>query len=283
MTANKTGTGVPGEPPASVLNAVRLLLRPLVRALISYGVTFPQLADILKAAYVDAANSDFQLDGRPPTDSRVTLLTGVHRKDVKRLRTQPTDSAPSPRLSLNAQMIALWAGALEFLDENARPRPLPRRPDPTGGPSFDALVERISKDIRPRVVLDEWRRLGIVTVGDDDLVRLEIAAFVPREGLEDLAFLFGANLHDHIAASSHNLMRAGPPFFERAVYYDHLSPASAAAIRELAGRIGMDALLAVNREASDHAERDKSAADAGRRIRFGIYFYDADDSDGRTG
>lgn len=283
MTADKTGTGVPGEPPASVLNAVRLMLRPLVRALISFGVTFPQLAEVLKGVYVDAALREFKLDGRPPSDSRVTLLTGVHRKDVKRLRTQPMDAAPPARLSLNAQMIALWAGAPEFLDDNARPRPLPRRPERTGGPAFDTLVERVSKDIRPRVVLDEWRRLGLVTIGDDDMVRLEVAAFVPREGLDDLAFFFGANLHDHIAASTHNLLRAGPPFFERAVYYDHLSAESIAAIRDLAGRVGMDSLLAVNREASDRAERDKSDPGATRRIRFGIYFFDADDSGGRSG
>ena len=42
-------------PPASLVAALRHLLRPLVRLLTSQGVTYPMLADLLKQTYVDVA------------------------------------------------------------------------------------------------------------------------------------------------------------------------------------------------------------------------------------
>src|ERR1700704_431682 len=73
-------------PPASLLNALRQLLRPLVRLLTAQAITFPMLPELLKHIYVDEAVRHFGLGGEPPSDSRVSLLTGVHRKDVRRLR-----------------------------------------------------------------------------------------------------------------------------------------------------------------------------------------------------
>ena len=44
----------PSTPPDSLIRALRTLLRPLVRMLISKGLTLPYFTEILKAVYVDA-------------------------------------------------------------------------------------------------------------------------------------------------------------------------------------------------------------------------------------
>jgi hypothetical protein len=214
----------PGEPPRALTQAIVRLLRPLVRVLIAHGVTFPMLAKLLKDIYVGVAEEAFPLSGKVQTDSRLSLLTGVHRKDVRALRGRgrATDR-PSPVVSRNAQMMALWAGDPNYLDARGRPRALPR----TGGrPSFDSLVESVSKDIRPRVVLDEWQRLGLIRIDEQARVHLNNVAFVPRHEFDDLAYYFGRNLRDHIAASGHNLGGNEPPMLERAVYYEKLTPQS---------------------------------------------------------
>ena len=78
-------TGSIGNPHASLLQALQKLLRPLIRLLLAQGVTFPMLASQLKAVYVQVAKEEFKLTDKRQTDSRISLLTGVHRKDVKRL------------------------------------------------------------------------------------------------------------------------------------------------------------------------------------------------------
>ena len=56
------------------------LLRPLVRLCIRSGMTFPALAQLLRELFVNVAEHDFALEGKEQTDSRVSLLTGIHRK-----------------------------------------------------------------------------------------------------------------------------------------------------------------------------------------------------------
>jgi uncharacterized protein DUF6502 len=264
-------------PPASLLSALRHLLRPLVRLLTAQGVTFPMLADVLKQTYVDVAVRHFGLGSEPPTDSRVTLLTGVHRKDVKRLREAGTAQvqAMPEMVALGAQLAAAWTTRKEFRDRKGRPRPLPRFASQGGSRSFEALVAGISKDIRARSLLDEWLRLGAVKIDDQDRVVLRSAAFVPSRGFDEKAFYFGHNLHDHIAAAAHNMQGSGPAFLERSVHYEGLEAASVARLAALAEKNGMETVQSVYREAKECEARDRKSDAAKQRITFGIYFYTA--------
>jgi hypothetical protein len=264
-----------GAVPPALIQALKRLLRPLIRLLVREGVTYPALSALLKELYVSVCETDFAAaDGRQ-TDSRVSLLTGVHRKDVKRLRVRGADQPASvpAALSLSAQVIALWAGGAEFADESGSPRPLPRFGEE--GASFESLVAQVSKDIRPRAVLDDWLQRGLVHFDDQSRVVLDEAALVPREDFDQLAFYLGRNLRDHIAACDHNLAGESSPFIERAVYYDRLTPETVSRLGSMAHDLGMTAILALNREANTLAERDEGKAEAIQRMSFGVYFYAA--------
>src|SRR5690242_13737736 len=107
------------KPPITVLvSALRRLLRPIIRLAIHYGLTYPALAEMLKSVYVETADREFQIDGKPQTDSRVSMLTGVHRKDVKRLRSEAAaESRELPKsVSLGAQIAAVWSSRPEYLN-----------------------------------------------------------------------------------------------------------------------------------------------------------------------
>ena len=148
-----------------------------------------------------------------------------------------------------------------------------------GLPSFEVLVQSVSKDIRPRAVLDEWLRLGIARVDADQNVCLNVQSFVPDSGFEEKAYYFGRNLRDHIAAGAHNLEGEGEPFVDRSVYYSRLSQASTRELAELAERLGMETMHSVNRRALELQQRDDAEAntdgEAPRRMNFGIYYYEA--------
>ena len=70
------------------------------------------------------------------------------------------------------------------------------------GVSFESLVKTAAKqDIRARAVLDEWLRVGVVHVNDDDTVSLNTAAFVPQDNFDlTRSLLRQALAYDHISA-----------------------------------------------------------------------------------
>jgi hypothetical protein len=222
------------------------------------------------------AEEELAADGVRATASRLSLLTGLHRKDIRRLHEElPFTYDPPTSVSLGARLVACWTGSPEYLDEEGRPLPLSRVASPGGEPSFEGLVGSVSTDIRARAVLEEWMRLGVVQVDADDRVRLRIDAFVPSKGFDEKAHYFGRNLHDHIAAGAHNLGGDEPPLLDRSVYYDGLGPESVAELAQLSERLGMDALRAVNRRALALKKRGAEPGDPHLRMNFGIYFYRA--------
>ncbi|MDX2223864.1 MAG: DUF6502 family protein [Rhodospirillaceae bacterium] len=272
-----------GEPPPALVRAITRLMRPLVRLLIARGITLPYLTNLLKAVYVDVAETSFAVDAGAGstgglTASRLSVLTGLQRKDIKRIKSEPPpDQSPPAAVSLGARLIGIWTGDPRFRDDAGKPLALPRGADDPSAPSFDTLVRTVSTDVRPKSILDEWLRLGLVTVAADGLVRLNADAFVPRQGFDEKVYYLGRNVADHIATSVHNVLGEGGPLFERAVYYDKLTPASVAFLGERARALGMDALLALNKDALARADGDDGKPDATQRMALGLYYYEGDD------
>jgi len=261
-----------GELPVPIVAALRRVLRPLIRLMLSHGIRFQTFCDLVKSTYIQVAEEEFRLDNKEQTDSRISLLTGVHRRDVKRLRNESlVVSSLSLQASMSAQLLAMWSGHPEYLDSQGAPLPLPRLASKGGERSFEALVQSISKDFRARVVLDEWLRQGIATLDAQDNVHLAADAFVSPQGFEEKAFYFGQNIHDHLAATVHNLSGATPPYLERCVYYDKLTAESVREYERFAKSAGMRAVHTVNRHAIELQKRDEGKTDAIYRTNFGIY------------
>jgi hypothetical protein len=256
------------------------LLRPLVRLCIRSGMTFPALAQLLRELFVNVAEHDFALEGKEQTDSRVSLLTGINRKEVARLRGAGTPVNQTPgTLSRTSAIMARWLAAPEFTDAKGDPLPLPRTAA-GDAPSFELLVTSITKDVRPRAVLDEWLDRKLVTINDGDEIVLVENAFVPRGDDDRKWHYLGRNLHDHIAAAAANVSSMTPPFMERAVHYNGLSPELAKRLEERSRVLAMDALKAANREADCALAKDEGG---NSRWNFGVYVYREDPDDAPDG
>ncbi len=259
-----------------VLTALQRVLKPLVRLALTQGVNYQMLLETLKVVFVQVAEEDFKLAKRDQTDSRISLLTGLHRKDVHRLRDQPENAQKQPSLvTLGSQLVGLWVSDADFIDTEGKPIALPRLASVGGDISFERLVARISKDIRARPVLDEWVRVGVVHIDENDCVRLNIEAFVPSEDFESKLFFFQQNIHDHIAATTHNLTNITPPMLERCVYYDGLTMEAIHELKAMGEAQGMIALKAVNARAIELQAASLASTDANQRFTFALYFYHA--------
>jgi hypothetical protein len=256
--------------PAKLHAPLARLLRPLVRLLIRSGITFPILAELLRELYVNVAEYDFALQGKEQTDSRVSLLTGIHRKEVRRLRGAgaPVNTVPAT-VSQTSRILARWLADPEFTGSDGRPLPLPRMAEPSQ-PSFERLVASVTRDVRPRAVLDEWLDRKLVVLDDDDRAVLAEEAYVPRGGDDQQLYYLGRNLHDHIAAAVANVEARSPQFLERAVHYDGLTKELAQQLQQRSRDVAMEALHSLNREA--HAASDE-APPGQWRWNFGVYVY----------
>lgn len=270
--------GHPATVPSPALTrAVKQLLRPVVGLLLDNGLTYTWLNQVLKRIFVDVAEAEFSIENRPVTDSRISVVTGVHRRDIKQIRDEDTDSyEPPASIFLGPKLIAIWISDQRFLNQDGQPAALPRR-NANAGPedvaSFEELVTMIRTDIRPRSVLDELLRLGVVSIDDSDRVSLAHEAFVPSRGSEEKMYYLGRNIRDHISASRMNVKSVKPPFFERSVYYDGLSQSSIDELSELSRRKGALLLQELNTHARKLQERDADDSNATYRMNFGSYFY----------
>jgi len=260
---------------AALVKAVIMLCRPLVRLMIEKGMTFPQFRDLIKELYVDVADKQFSLDDKKPSDSRIFVVTGVHRKDIKRLRQNTQQEKPviTSSASLSGEIIARWSGLPEYLDEKGRPRVLSKNTK-SNQPGFEQLVSRVSKDVRPKVILEEWLRLNIVRLKDDDII-LNKSAFVTNKEFKEMAYYLGHHIHDHMASCVNNILNEQTPMLERSVYYASLSENSVEKLRSIADKKGNELLQLLNKQAIKFHQADKDKNDANYRMRLGVYWYQA--------
>ncbi len=262
-------------PTKNLIKALKKILRPLINFLIYKGITYPAFNEIIKELFVDIAETEFKLEAKQQTDSRINLLTGIHRKDVKRLRNQQI-SGELTTPSLSALLISRWLGDLTYCEDQGGPSALPRLIKQGGDKSFEGLVRSVNKDIRSRAILDEWLNMKVVYIDKNNLVCLNRSAFIPQQDDQEKTWFFGENCHDHLAAALDNLKNEAPAFFERAVYYDQLSIESVEELTALSEKLGMETLLKINSHALALQNKDKSTEKAVNRMRLGLYFYHTD-------
>ena len=261
-----------------VLSHVLRLMRPVVRLLLRNGVTYTSFAAALKQVFVDVARLELAEQRMPLTDSAVTLLSGVHRRDVRQLTREAADSPLRPKepLSLAAQVVARWMNEPGFTAPDGTPRPLPRGPEPG---AFNNLVAGVSRDVRPKAMLDELVRLGVVDL-DDAGVTLHGHGFAPKQGLAELITITQQNLHDHLAAAVSNLGgRQG--FLEQAVFVDEITAQSAEHLHKVSVQAWKQAFKTVMAQAQVRFDEDAqhaAPAERNHRARFGVYFYSDNES-----
>jgi len=245
-----------------------------VRILLRNKVDVWTLVEWVKQIYVDIASKEFAAGERKPTVSRVSLQTGLTRKEVSRLwDADESAGVDSARYSRAAQVVTGWVRTRGYQDARGAPLELPfegrRR-------SFSELVRRFGADVTPRALLDELLESGAVTRHGDRL-RLRARGYVPRtDDVEKLGIL-GTDVADLISSVDHNIV--SPPeqaFFQRKVAYDNLVSACLPELRARAARRGQTLLEALDElMAANDRDANPSVSGEGRhRAVLGIYYYE---------
>jgi hypothetical protein len=144
-----------------VLGAFLIVLRPIARILLRFGIGFREFAEIAKTAFVEVASSDFGIRGRPTNISRVAVMTGLTRKEVKRIREKIASGEEklSVRTTPLCEVLHKWHAEEEFLDKSGRPAKLTFS---GADNSFTSLVRKFGGDIPPGAMRTELKRVGAI-------------------------------------------------------------------------------------------------------------------------
>jgi len=263
-----------------LLDQTLAMLAPLVRLLVANGVTFPQLVAALKPAFLRAAQAELSQSGKRINDSAISIVSGVHRKDVRALSSESrlTARVRAPLPSLAGEVVARWASDPQYVDQDGLPQALPvRNGNAKSEPSFEQLSQSVSRDFHSRAMLEELLRLGLVEISDD-VARLDLARAVADHSFIHTMAYIARNVHDHLAAIEGNFsaIQTGnvSPHLEHSFSAEALGPASIQALQELARRVLESATRRISALSAECLEQDSQCSGSQTmRMRFGMYFY----------
>lgn len=244
-----------------MINLLDPLFAAFARLTVARGILFPDLVERLKLHYVEAAKS--MMDGKV-TDSRLSVLTGLQRRDIGRLRDVDTEQRKPSHL---ANLVAIWQTDPIY----GRLSPAKTMPRNGPAPSFEALARLVRRDVHPRTMLDALLATGTVVITADDTVQLVKSSYQPLSGSEDQLAYLAQNLGDHLAAATDNVLGHTPPHFERAVHYSDLTAEQIATLKAEFDTGQMALLKSLSQKAA--AMKKLSSVEAQHRFRAGGYFY----------
>ena len=199
-----------------ILDALERLLEPIVLLLLKSGITWREFADLAKVKFVQVATEEFGIRDRPTNASRVAIMTGIDRRDVRKIRRATTEQPTFDPgfMSKPTQVLDGWFHDPDFRTASGEPRELQAS---EGDDSFAALVRRYVPGIPHVAMIKELRAVGAVEELPDGRLRALKRNYIPRELTDNQIRLWGSVLQDVGTTLEHNLM-CGPgdrPRFER--------------------------------------------------------------------
>lgn len=257
----------------ALTTAVLHLLRPLVRLLLRHGMAYDDFAELARRAYVEVAERDFALRGRKQTTSRISVITGLNRKEVARLQAlnaqdEPSDAAFAATLNRAAKVVVGWqrdhasdaADAVPSLDVA----------------QFSALVRKYSGDMPVRAVLDELRNAGAVSTTEEGRYVLRGEGYVPQATDARKITLLGQHAADLLGTIDHNLTEpAEQAYLQQRVFADNIPAERVDAVRNAMRDAGLQALGAARELLIANDAGDGAVAPGARRVTLGVYYSEA--------
>lgn len=258
--------------------AVVRLLKPLIRILLRNGIPFGVFEELARWAYVDVAFQESSLPGRKLTDSRISIVTGLSRKEVSRLKNiaAPEDNEAGPRFSRVARIIGGWLRDPRFLGMDGQPAKLPLE---STTDSFAELVRSYGGDVPTRAAYDELIRVGAMTQSEDGSVELTQRGYVPAEGLSEKIEILGTDVSDLINTIDHNLdQNSSPKWYQRKVAYDNIPEETALTFQVQSAEQAQKLLEDFDRflAAQDRDLNPHRTGTGRKRVGVGIYYFEED-------
>ena len=269
---------------STVLSALLKALRPIARFLMKAGIGYREFAEISKCAFVDVATSDYGLRGRPTNISRVAVMTGLTRKEVKRLRQKIASGSQVvlSRVIPPAEIIQKWHSDPRYLDDFDRPLKLPFD---GSSPSFTELVKKFGGDIPAGAMRTELKRVGAVSESEGGQLTVTKRYFRPIGEHVQLQRALGQAMYGIANTINHNL---GQPedksWVERIAYSQHIRASDRNRVKRISSDRASEFVESINDLFSAYetiyADEPSDSKSDTTVVGVGVYYFEVDESDG---
>lgn len=204
-----------------VYRCVVLMLQAVSRFCLRHGIRLPDVYECSKQAMVKAAAAELISRGERVNTSRISAMTGVHRRDVMRMTADDNPTTTASERDLITKVMGKWTSASSYTTKSGEPRVLDCEGDKS---EFVELVRSISGDLNPSTVLFELLRIGAVERTRTGL-RLLARSFLQNDNLEDGFNYFAKDSSDLARVIEGNILeKRSLPNFHARTEYDNVRP-----------------------------------------------------------
>ena len=253
----------------AALGALRLLFRPIARIMLRTGVTWREFSEVCRLTFVEVASQEFGIRGRPTNISRISIMTGFSRREVRRLRNilDEESVAEFARMNSASRLLSGWHSDDDYTDDDGNPRLLPVADAAT---SFEALCTRYAGDVAPSTMLKELKRVGAVEEADDGRLLAKLRYYMPVHMDPEQMLISGSVLEDLGETVAYNLNRSDEEMarFERRATNTLMPKAVLPEFKRFLDSEGQAFLERVDAWLSEHEN-----ADAKEHVRLGLGTY----------
>lgn len=155
-----------------LVNLIKKLIEPLIQLLLFFGVDYKLFDTIVKNTFVSIAAKNYGVRSRETNISRISLMTGLTRKEVVSIKKRIiTEEGSFYQMRTSAMKILdIWLKDDAFLDARNEPKQLKYN---SGNPSFIDLVKKAKLDAPPKAVYMELERLKLIKKDINGSILLE--------------------------------------------------------------------------------------------------------------
>jgi len=267
-----------------ILDAFLVVMRPIVRILLRFGIGYREFLEVIKTAYVDIGSSDFGIRGRLTNISRVAVMTGLTRKEVRRLRDRIAsgEDVVTVKTTPLSDVLHHWYAQEEFTNSSGYPVTLPFAGK---NKSFSSLVRKFGGDIPPGAMRTEMKRVGAIVENEDNSLTVAERTYRPSKELDTLVTSLIHAVYPLLANVAHNTdpEREDDTWANRVAYSQLLRPREKGRLRRVAkDRIIEftesidDIFIAYESMIEEEVEKDEKAV-----VTVGVYYFEEHDKNAK--
>jgi len=260
--------------------AVYRIIRAIARLAIPLGMSAGAMNELVRRAYVDAADDLIKERGQKPLTTTVCVMTGLYRKEIIRLRNLPplSNGLLNDKYNRSTRVITGWLRDPDFQTSRGHPAVLKQ----DGPNSFAELVKRYSGDMAPIAMRQELEYLGVLTINTRNQVKLVTSGYIPNMPAESLHIL-GADTADLVETIRHNILSENDDSrFQRKVSYVNLPQKYVDPFRQFSKAESQKLLEKLDRWLAKRDNEGSTESETGSRIGIGIYHIENSNSDNHS-
>ena len=256
-------------------NSLRKILRATVRILLRNGMSYGEFDQITRQCFVDVAFRGFAPAGKKQTISNVAILTGLNRKEVKKLHEFDADhdGQEAGKYNRAVRVLGGWLNDPRFLRKDGNPRDL----ESEGEGSFSELVKQYSGDMPVAAMQKVLTQSGNIEVSDDGRLRLLSHAYLPADDPEEKIAILGSDTSQLIETIEFNMTAPEEALrFQRKASNPRVAVASIPEIKQFLRRKGQAFLEEVDLYFTQHEARED---EPGAELSVSVYYYESEDAE----